>query len=149
MGIGGAGTGAAYGELEADGSVGQLTLTTDGYFYLLNCWTFADEHFGTTLNIANSNVTINKSGVYFITAAVSISSPDNNWHITLEIFINNQRTYCSGVMDIKAASQVFQLCVSDIDTFNSGDIMDIRVSGTPGGQHVTVVNGHLNLFKIG
>jgi len=142
--------GYAYGQLKADGTAASLILTTAGSFYLLNAWTIIDQSFSTIPSLTNNTITVNKSGVYWLHSSLSFHSPDNNFILTIGIFVNGIRLLnTEAQVDVKAAVQASQILVNSLHSLNAGDVVDIRLMSALNSKQIDVLVGAFLVTKIG
>lgn len=122
----------SFGEISVqDGSTNQ-TLTTQNTFYLINQWTTNQSGQGVTPDFTNGNLTIVTSGWYVTTCVISMQSA-NNLTFKAALFINGT-LHGNGKAQFSTSgitgTPTINFTISDVNNYNAGDVLDIRVTCT-------------------
>lgn len=137
---------AFFGEISAQDNAASQTLTTQNTFYVINAWSVNQSSQGVTPDFTMGTLTIVRPGWYIVAFTMSVQSANN---ITFKgaLFINGTihgngkvQWSTSGI----SGTPTINVTISDVNLFNSGDVLDVRVTCTTGSNvQITVLDANL------
>jgi hypothetical protein len=126
------GVSSLFGEISLQDVSGTQTLTTQNTFYVINQWTTNQNTQGVTPSFSNGTLTIGYPGWYLTTFNCSMQSA-NNLNFKAALFVNGtihengkSQFSTSGI----TGTPTINVTISDVNQYNAGDVLDIRVTCT-------------------
>ncbi|HVI41775.1 MAG TPA: hypothetical protein VM577_14075, partial [Anaerovoracaceae bacterium] len=125
-------------------------LTTNGVIYKITQWDTIGYTFGTTPSLTDSSITIEQPGIYAVSVGMSISTTTSNITYSIYLFVNGvQNSSVRSQVKVINSSDTKLIGFTDINTFEAGDVIDIRVSANISGQTLTIESGNFNVYSVG
>lgn len=143
-----AGLSPAYGQLFVDNGSTSITLAAASTYTKLTQWTTTNLSATTTPSVANSNIVVNTGGVFAVNVQISASmAASANYNYA--VFVNGTRSAALTGFVNAALGTNMVISLSGLINFNSGDIVDLRVSTSNiGGTTVTLTNGNFSIEAV-
>ncbi len=140
------------GELSVQDASTTQTLQTVSTYYQITQWTTVQSAYNAQPSVANSNIVIDVAGWYW--CAVNISyNVGTTLQMIAALFVNGV-VHSNG--KVKKTNGVVspandQITILDLNYFNVGDVVDVRVGTTNQSNPVTfgLTNGNFLLFLLG
>jgi len=137
------------GELYIQNNVSTQTLTTQNTFYpWTTSWVASTNNPQITLNASNGTMTINSAGYYSSEVSISLTTTGTD---TFSFALFRNGILIPGHQQIQVSknpSTLYTLSVNGIDSFNGGDVVDLRIACTTS-NNVNVLLSYVNFSMFG
>lgn len=126
------GTSELFGEISVQDASNYQTLTTQNTYYIISQWTTNQSAQGVVSNFNNGTLTINYADAYLTTFNCSMQSA-NNLTFKAALFVNGS-IHQNGKVQFSTSgitgTPTINFNISDINEYNIGDVLDVRVTCT-------------------
>ncbi len=126
------GVGQLFGEISVQDASTNQTLTTENTYYTINQWTTNQNTNGVMPNFSAGTLTIGYPGFYLTTCTCSMQSA-NNITFKAALFVNGG-LHPNGKVQFSTSgltgTPTINFTISDVNDYNAGDVLDIRVTST-------------------
>lgn len=135
------------GEISTIDGVGSQTLSLQNTFYAFNQWTNNERDLNVLPDYTNGTITIQTTGTYLTTCNLSLQS-GNNLDLKVSLFVNGTlHSNASSRITTGTSNPYSNVVISDVNKYDAGDILDIRISCT-NSSGVSVTVRQANFFVV-